>query len=83
MELKEIKGNTAIAQDNDIVFVLRFEEDEKLRRLSGWYISRIYNNKTFYWQDFASPGWGATYWINQKAAENLGLTRSPKNQEEK
>ena len=49
-----------------------WEPDPRLRQESGWYIGRI-RTSDLHWADYASPGWGATYWVLPEKAKEYGL----------
>jgi len=65
-------GEVILETDNSYILCI-YENDEKLRRESGWYIKRITAKDSFYWEDYARPGWGVTYWIYQDVANKLWL----------
>ncbi len=79
MKIERYLDGAVILNQGARNFVLRYESDPKLRKFSGWYISRVYDPKTLAWRDFPAPGWGETYWIGDDVAERLGLSTGGQN----
>jgi hypothetical protein len=59
--------------NENLSIVVEYEENEKLRKESGWWITRAFNPKTLSWVDHAKPGYGVTYWVNKEIAKKFNL----------
>jgi len=73
--MSNLSKNTAhaVKVSEQLEIVVAYEEDQKLRKESGWWISRTFNPKTCYWIDHARPGYGVTYWLTVENAKKFGL----------
>jgi hypothetical protein len=59
--------------NENLSIVVEFEENENLRKESGWWIARAFNPKTLSWVDHSRPGYGVTYWVKKEIAEKFNL----------